>query len=207
MKKGLMVVLAIVVFIAFFLIFQNIFEKRINQSPENLTENEITENEISDLGLMLPVNEEDVIFDKYGIWPFGVRGGDHPEGHPGIDFELEERDPVFAVANGEIKDVGDSGHYGFTTATLTINESLSVYYTGSLDFIVSKNQEVKAGDTIAYAVMSEEVGEASFHFETFNTKTSLSECPVEHLSDDSKEILERIFQNATYSQKEEFLLL
>lgn len=36
------------------------------------------------------------------IWPFGVHGGGHPEGHPGWDFTLTADQPVLMPADGTV---------------------------------------------------------------------------------------------------------
>lgn len=42
------------------------------------------------------------------LWPYGVQGGDHPSGHPGIDFVLVVGGSVLADQKGTIIDVASS---------------------------------------------------------------------------------------------------
>ncbi|MGH7336329.1 MAG: peptidoglycan DD-metalloendopeptidase family protein, partial [Myxococcota bacterium] len=44
----------------------------------------------------------------FGLWPFGVHGGGHPEGHPGWDIEYAANAPVRAAADGEVVSIEDN---------------------------------------------------------------------------------------------------
>jgi hypothetical protein len=44
----------------------------------------------------------------FGLWPFGVHGGGHPEGHPGWDPEYAANVEVRAAADGEIVSIEDN---------------------------------------------------------------------------------------------------
>jgi hypothetical protein len=57
----------------------------------------------SELELELPFDyaSADTASDNI-IWPYGVHGGGHPEGHPGVDFWMIANSSVQAAAAGEI---------------------------------------------------------------------------------------------------------
>ncbi len=50
----------------------------------------------------LPITPAEFANSTYGIWPFGVHGGGHPEGHPGIDFEYAAGAKVLATCDGPV---------------------------------------------------------------------------------------------------------
>ncbi len=52
------------------------------------------------MGLPVSATGQENLF--YGIWPFGVHGGGHPEGHPGLDFEYAVGAKVLATVAGPI---------------------------------------------------------------------------------------------------------
>jgi murein DD-endopeptidase MepM/ murein hydrolase activator NlpD len=57
----------------------------------------------SDFEILLPLNKVDAAIGTSNVvWPFGVHGGGHPEGHPGADFWMAPGSPILAAAGGEV---------------------------------------------------------------------------------------------------------
>ncbi|MFO1265304.1 MAG: hypothetical protein U1F67_00020 [Rubrivivax sp.] len=52
--------------------------------------------------IALPIAIADLRSERYGIWPFGIHGGGHPEGHGGFDFELCAPAAIRAPLDGVI---------------------------------------------------------------------------------------------------------
>jgi hypothetical protein len=50
----------------------------------------------------LPVSPSGHDNQVFGLWPYGVHGGGHPEGHPGLDFEYAVGAKVIASTAGPI---------------------------------------------------------------------------------------------------------
>ncbi|TAH39310.1 MAG: M23 family metallopeptidase [Planctomycetota bacterium] len=50
----------------------------------------------------LPIDSGEAAFTAYGIWPYGVHGGGHPEGHPGYDLECRPGAEIRAMAPGRV---------------------------------------------------------------------------------------------------------
>lgn len=61
--------------------------------------------------LSLPVAIADLRAERYGVWPFGIHGGGHPEGHGGFDLELSPGAPVRAPIDGTIERREDNGTF------------------------------------------------------------------------------------------------
>ena len=47
----------------------------------------------------------------FGLWPYGVHGGGHPEGHPGMDIEYAPGAKVRAAADGVVTYIGPNSNF------------------------------------------------------------------------------------------------
>lgn len=163
--------------------------------------------------LPLPVQKQDVIFKPQGIWPFGVRGGDHPNGHPGIDFDLVAGAAVLAVVEGKVSGAGDAP--GGEDKRITINyqsggEKVDVWYVGSFkQVLVKEGDQVKTGQFLAFIGPQKGRDFGYLHFETFKMMPFPpgAVCPVEYLEDGAKKDLEELFAKARYNEQREYPLL
>jgi len=184
-----------------------IFEEDISEPVLPVQEPEITEETIiseeDGFELVLPVKKDEVVFDLMGIWPFGVKGGDHPLGHPGIDIEAKAGTPVRAMGGGSLGKPGISGHYDYETLSIFHENNFETYYTGNMrDFTFETGGRVKAGDIIAYYDKDE-----SIHYGLQRKEPYESVCPVDYLSESARADLEELFLKAHYQEKDEFPLL
>ncbi len=176
-----------------------LLEKLVDEHQMNGIEPVTTE----DFKIFLPVKKEEVIFDFMGIWPFGVKGGDHPEGHPGIDIEAKDGTPVRAMADGSISKPADSGHYDYETLNIFHENNFETYYTGNMkDFVFAEGGKVKAGEIIAYYD-----GDNSIHYGLQQKVPDLSVCPVDYMDETAKKDLEELFEKARYAERNKFPLL
>jgi len=169
--------------------------------------------------LSLPVNKEDISFRYNGIWPYGVQGGDHPHGHPGIDFESDSGKPIIAVDDGTITvfqtNIGKYGEDTMSFISDSLGDGYEIYYTGSMkDFQVQENSRVKRGDVLAYfrpwieanGVVLES-GYIHFEVHTRNIGRGGSNCPYNFMTNESKRELKEIFTQSTYQKKDQFPLI
>ncbi len=83
-------------------------------------------------GLDLPFRPADLRYRAVGFWPFGVHGGGHPEGHPGIDIDLIAAADLLAARAGRITAVEDNGTFPGQKDVLLDTGSFRVQY-GSVD--------------------------------------------------------------------------
>lgn len=188
----------------------------VRTTPHNRGEDKYSPKDFEDFELILPVKKEDVVFKLLGIWPFGVRGGDHPHGHPGIDIEANQGTPIYAAVNGTVSNISDSTYEGTKTFSLmyaTESEIYEIYYTGSMKgFKISSRAEVNQGDLLAYFDLwpdgkggKLEVG--YIHFEVHQRNTDQSVCPVDFMTKEARGELEELHRRSTYQEKAEFPLL
>ncbi len=178
----------------------------------------------AEVQFVLPVQESDVVFQLIGLWPFGVRGGDHPEGHPGIDFEAPEGTSVLAAADGSVGFVGTAGHYDYHTVSIghaSRNALFDTEYTGALKNIrVKKGDTVRAGQVLAQYALSghertkQEVGSLHFgirkkalHAAGAPSTEGKPVCPADFLAPDALSALKRLFAKSKYSERAQFPLL
>lgn len=158
-------------------------------------------------GLILPVNKSDVSFRNLGVWPFGVSGGDHPFGHPGIDFEALVGTPIIAAASGKVSYIGDSDHYDQKTFNIHVTTH-DLIYTGPMEVVVTEGQEVSRGDVVAY--MEAWLGEGDvgyLHFGVSKVPTRENLCPVEFFTDEAAAEMDELHKMSLYAEREEFPLV
>jgi hypothetical protein len=64
----------------------------------------------------------------FSIWLFCLHGGDHPEGHRDIDFELDPEASIVASADGIVAFMEDNPH-GWGTDIVIDHGKIAVDYT------------------------------------------------------------------------------
>lgn len=183
-----------------------------------LKTNSSKQNTKNNTNIILPVRFEDVSFAMGGIWPYGVQGGDHPHGHPGIDFRGKENTEILAVDDGTITVVQTNiGQYQEDSISL-IPDSLSgkyeIYYTGSMkNFVVNVGDTVKQGDVIAHFRPWTEGGrvfeDGSIHFEIHKRSKGKggSLCPYIFMTEEAKTQLKNLHNKSTYDEMDDYPLL
>ncbi|HJO26462.1 MAG TPA: peptidoglycan DD-metalloendopeptidase family protein [Planctomycetota bacterium] len=67
--------------------------------------------EAAPFSMNMPIAFGDGAISNYGLWPYGVHGGGHPEGHPGIDIEYAAGTSVLATTAGTISSIGPNSHF------------------------------------------------------------------------------------------------
>lgn len=173
------------------------------------------EGQQSNLQLLLPFKKEDLLTKYQGIWPFGIRGGDHPNGHPGIDFETKVRAPVLAAADGKVTQAGEAE--GFNEQKIVVNfdngqTKMDIWYVGPMEVGVKVGEIVKAGDIIAHTKASTQAGQGDVGFLHFETSRYMpfppgAICPAEFMNTQAKKDLGELFTQSKYKEREKFPLL
>ncbi len=119
------------------------------------------------IGLPLNPAELDYSGTSYVIWPFAVRGGGHPEGHPGIDFSWNFSAPVLAAVDATILAIIDNTSHAGTKTVTTVPigfpfTMISYDEVVNLPAAIVVGATVKRGDVIGHA---QDVGPFfMFHF-------------------------------------------
>ncbi len=151
--------------------------------------------------LTMPFRIEDYSPIKWGLWPFCVHGGDHPEGHGGIDFELKPGTKIRSSLNGIVamtEDIAkESPEEGGGLAIQS--EKIAVIYYGIVNRQVQKGQNVTTGQYIGDAVKLP-AGEHFIHFEVNNFPKEQLECPLNYLDENFRKSLNDMHKQSHYPE-------
>lgn len=127
-----------------------------------------------------------------GFWPYGVKGGGHPEGHRGWDLDAPEGLEILAAGNGRVKRAGacgsgtpcSFGHF-IIIALDGSNGTIGYHHTGPP--VVEKGDRVVAGEAIATFVAYEAVPVVHFDLAVGLGKA----CPEPYMTDEAIALAER----------------
>lgn len=160
----------------------------------------------------LPINLSEIDpASPLKLWPYGVQGGSHPNGHPGIDFFLVVGGSVLADQKGMIIDVANSVSPGEIGITLRHDDGWKSYFTGYYTSVaVSKGQSVSQGQVLGRIARFGFAGDglASFHWGIArNDSAEQVSCPVEFVSPDTRATMQKLLNESTYVEKARFPLL
>ncbi len=151
--------------------------------------------------LTMPFSMEDYSPIKWGLWPFCVHGGDHPEGHGGIDFELKQGTKIYSSLNGTVamtEDIAEaSPDEGGGLAIQS--EKIAVIYYGIVNRQVQKGKNVTVGQYIGDAVKLP-AGEHFIHFEVNNFPEEKLECPLNYLDENFRKSLNEMHKKSHYPE-------
>lgn len=157
-----------------------------------------TPTQISTLSLSLPFDSNNYLSTEWGIWPFCVHGGDHPEGHGGIDFELREGTEIKAAASGTVEEVMEES--GGTNVMIT-NGSYALGYIPLSNPQVEKGDKITAGQVLG-TTSKDETGRSYFvHFEVVNFQKNQRVCPYNYFSSSAKSVFDEMFKSAHYPEQ------
>ena len=150
-----------------------------------------------------PIDLNDKITKDWGLWPFCVHGGEHPEGHGGIDFELKPNAKIYASGDGmiEVITTPEEDPHGHGSHGLFIQHELGVSgYSGLTNVQVKEGDEVKKGQYIADAFESFP-NEYYIHFEVNNYIDEKLVCPLEYFDEEFQAELNKMLEESTYPEK------
>ena len=139
-----------------------------------------------DADLALPVDLAD--FAGGSLWPHGVHGGGHPEGHPGLDFMAADGFPgdipVFASFSATLMEVqADSANPGSScivldSACMQINICHLVLAAG-----LKAGSAVTRGQRLGSVGVT--AGRKTLHFGLYTGRDALPACPADYLEPDT----------------------
>jgi hypothetical protein len=121
------------------------------------------------------------------LWPYGVHGGGHPEGHPGFDFQSNQALEVHASADMTLDRIEPNSEEGgdihrwmvaYRDTSLTINFSNLSLASG-----LHAGSRVKRGDVIGTMSFIPNQGYFMIHFGTLFSSKDV--CPAEFFTDAS----------------------
>lgn len=150
----------------------------------------------------LPFDPENYRYDVQGIWPFCVHGGDHPEGHGGIDFELAPNTPIIAVADGRVGYIErpENSPHGWGGGVHIVSEAQVVGYVCLVNISVKEGDEVKKGQLLGYPC-ADDKGTHFIHFEVGDFIREKRVCPLEYMTEEVRKEIEQMFSKAHYPEQ------
>lgn len=130
------------------------------------------------------------------VWPFGVHGGGHPEGHGGLDMMCDPACTVLAASSGIISEVKDDTFLkgGRKNITLIYNSSTRMGYDHMYaDSEISVGMEVARGQSLGIANM--------VHFGLWHNNELVPVCPYDYLTPQAKAEFGPVFEKARYNEE------
>jgi murein DD-endopeptidase MepM/ murein hydrolase activator NlpD len=94
-------------------------------------------------------------FGDYGLWATV---------HTGLDFNGDEGDPIYSVANGTVTAVGYDGSYGNKTV-VTLEDGTEIWYAHQSTLLVNLGEEVRGGEQIGTIGSTGNVTGSHLHLE------------------------------------------
>lgn len=168
--------------------------------------------------ISLPIDSTDTTNNAYGLWPFGVHGGDHArDGHPGWDIEFKIGGKVRAAADGRLEFFSDS-HSPDKYTVQIFHEFGNLRYRTNYTNIsglepgITKGMMIKEGQvfgtagaqTLAIGQKSVTFAMVHFQLDDFNRKgegltNPNAVSPELYLEPESKSLVEKIWKSANYN--------
>jgi len=154
------------------------------------------------ISLSIPFDYNDYSPKKFGIWPFCVHGGEHPEGHGGIDFELKPDTRILASADGRVEYIEppEIALHGWGYGVYIAHETGAVGYVCLKDVQVKEGDYVKKGDFLGYPCQTDQ-GDSFIHFEVVDNIINKRVCPLKYLDNEFRARIEEMFSRAHYPEQ------
>ncbi|MAE28279.1 MAG: M23 family metallopeptidase [Planctomycetota bacterium] len=148
----------------------------------------------------MPLVAADGAINNYGIWPYGVHGGGHPEGHPGIDIEYATGTSVLAACAGTITAIGPNSHFpSLMDLMLEARPGVLVQYDhmGAVDPSLAVGSAVVEGQVLGDAPFSSSHTAVHFALRLGMDTT----CPVPYLSSAGQGTFDVLWATAHYIEE------
>ena len=84
--------------------------------------------------------------------------------HTGLDFNADEGDPIYSVANGTVTAAGYDGSYGNKTV-VTLDDGTEIWYCHQSAILVSAGETVRGGEVIGAVGSTGNVTGSHLHLE------------------------------------------
>lgn len=161
--------------------------------------------------MILPIQPLQSVTTGQVIWPFGVQGGGHPNGHPGFDFQTVVGASLLATASARVYKIEDDFTDGVHQKLIMLETSAYQFvYVGSLiNLAVSPGDIVRKGQKIA------ELGQSSLsynpvgnlHWGVNSRSRQAAVCPYDFLSPEAQSQINGLFALSTYTGQAQYPLL
>jgi hypothetical protein len=163
------------------------------------------------LELSLPITVTDLRHEVYGVWPYGIHGGGHPEGHGGFDFELAPTATVRAPLEGTVaKREANTTFIGQEDLALSSLDGTLTVQIGHLRGIPARLQpgtNVTQGEILGRPAAVDNGRFCMIHFSVSRRGSAEpygEECPLGFLRADARQALEKAFLAIPRDKKDRF---
>ena len=150
--------------------------------------------------IALPIQAGDSTRIAYGVWPYGVHGGGHPDGHPGWDFEFIPGRMVRAAADGVVDEITANGEFpGQVDVRVQHRPGYRTHYDhiGVLEGGIAVGASVISGQALGAAGNVGPFNMTHFGVDR-NTGTP---CPLSYLDASSLALFNVLWQTAAYEEE------
>ena len=150
----------------------------------------------------MPIVLADSTNMAYGIWPWGVHGGGHPEGHPGWDVEYVSGGLVRAVADGTVSAVRakeEPEYAGQYEVTVAHRPGRSTRY----DHLENVRAGIVVGASVVTGQVLADAGQVgTIHLTHFAVVSAVDAvCPEPFLSPAARALFDTIWADAVYNEE------
>lgn len=127
------------------------------------------------------------------LWPFGVHGGAHPEGHPGVDFILDPADargaiPVKSSFSADIISITPETEIPGSSCIVLDSACVEVNLCHvMLDPALKEGGKVTRGQALGTVALVPSENRYSLHFGTYIGNDADLACPADFLDPDTVE--------------------
>ena len=156
--------------------------------------------ESAPFAINMPIAAGDGDLVTFGLWPYGVHGGGHPEGHPGIDIEYAPGAPVRAAAAGTVTYIGNNTHFPTQwDLLLEVRPGVVAQYDhmGTVDPSISVGVAVTEGQVLGGA--SSPLPHTVIHFGLRHGVETL--CPTDYLNAAGQATFDAMWVTARYAEE------
>lgn len=154
-------------------------------------------NESTPFFMDMPIALGDGDLVTFGLWPYGVHEGGHPEGHPGIDIEYAPGTSVLATADGTVTYIERNSNYPTQwDLLLEVRPGVVVQY----DHMGSIDPSITVGTTV---ILGQVLGGPSTPYPHRVVHLGLrvggeSTCPNDRLSPTGQTVFQSLWSTARY---------
>jgi len=137
----------------------------------------------------------------YGLWPFGVHGGGHPEGHAGWDVEFAAGAKVHAAADGTVASVVPNDDFpGQQNVTIEHRPGIATRYdhVANLEPGIVEGAAVASGDVLGDPGTFAP-GFHAIHFALSDYTESV--CPTPALTPAAQALFDALWEGAAYNEE------
>lgn len=154
----------------------------------------------SSLSIPLPFDKDNFVIANSGVWPFCVHGGDHPEGHGGIDFDLKSGTEIKAVASGKIERIEYVEGEGYNFMISHESYGLASGYTPIINHSLKVGDQVTKDQVLGNAG-TDLKGVPFLHFEIFSFSKNSRVCPYQYFNSEAKTAFDGMFAQSNYQEE------